>query len=130
LIVPEDSLLHPIIAFWKEIKKYSRNKCLLDKDSNLIATFKNYNNIKFQTLLSFEKKIMFNNQFPIEFYNQLNKYTFYSSGKSKKHWGFFLCNFENNEPKYEEVSEKSDDLTIDTYYNKYLFLYNVEGEFC
>jgi hypothetical protein len=32
-----------------------------------------------------------NNQLPIEFYNnQLNKYTFYSSGKPKKHWGFFL----------------------------------------
>jgi hypothetical protein len=65
---------------------------------------------------------MINNYLQIEFYNnQLNKYAFYTLGKSIRYWGFFLCNFENNEFKYEEESGKSDELTINTYHNKYLF---------
>jgi hypothetical protein len=72
-----------------------------------------------------------NNQHLIEFSNKhLNKYTFYASGKHKKHWGFFLCTFENNKFKYEEIKDKSNKLTIKTYYDKYQFLYNVDGEFC
>jgi hypothetical protein len=66
--------------------------------------FNNYSDIQSQVLHSFEKKKVINNLIPLEFYSEyLKKYMFYASGKPKQFWGFFLCNFENNELKYEEI---------------------------
>jgi hypothetical protein len=91
----------------------------------------NYGEEQFQTLLPFERKMKINNLLPLDMYNEsLNKYIFFASGKSIKHWRFFKCTFENIEFKYKEVEDESNQLTISTYYEKYQFLYNVDDEFC
>jgi hypothetical protein len=75
--------------------------------------------------------MIINNNLPLESYNeQLKTYIFYASGKRIRYWGLFLCNFENNELNYNEINitlyKKTETLNFD----KFKFLYNVDGEFC
>jgi hypothetical protein len=62
--VPKSSLFHPLLMYCEELNGYTGTKCLFNKKGHSITMFNDFNDIQSQTLLSFEKKTVINNQVP------------------------------------------------------------------
>jgi hypothetical protein len=131
LFIPEGNDFFNLLTFCRQRIEYAGNKCLFNSTDNPIAMFNNYGEEQFQTLLSFKKKIVINNHLPDECYDkELKAFVFHALGKSKQYSGHFVCNFQNNELKYDEINISLNKTTDNLNFNKYKFLYNIDGEFC